>query len=306
MTELLRPGEFENRLYQEFKKRSISTVYQVFDDNAIVKNKEAYVTIIYAFISVLFMSFNFAHTHVKNLDKDGLPDFHSITQEEIQKLSENIYQLLKSGSKEIGDIKSDRKTELEKLVEISDSELPEENKIFSALAFVIHNYGFMGVTVERVASELGLAKSSLYTYFSDKSTMMKELISDELVQMINYINTKSASGKTYSEKIYLHMFSQLEYFIHRKSLLPVMSWVSLQENMDMKKNHNKENSIKKFINEKVQKTEGALTLDDDKVVWISMLPIALMVQGMKHGFKVSELKWHLRNLFGMITGGIKI
>jgi len=305
MKELLRPGEFENRLYQEFKKRNINSGYQVFDENRIVKNKETYVKVIYSFISVFHNSFQFAHSHVKVFDENKIPDFHSITQKEIHELSENIYELLKNGEKGLEDISDARKTELEKFIEISEGELPEENKIFSALAFVIHTYGFVGVTVERVASELGLAKSSLYTYFSNKNTMMKELISDELIQMINFVNKKTAAGKNYSEKIYLHMFSQLEYLINRKSLLPVMSWISIQENMDMK-NPEKEKIIKKFINEKLKKTEGALNIDDEKIVWISMLPVTLMVQGIKHGFKMTELKLHLRNMFRMMTKGIEL
>jgi AcrR family transcriptional regulator len=304
MKELLRPGEFENHLYHEFKKRNINTGYQVFDENRIIKNKDAYVKIIYSFITVLHKSFQFAHNHVKVFDENKGLDFHSITQEEIHELSEKIYELLKNGEKGLEDISELRKKELEKSIEISEDEISEENKIFSALAFVIHTYGFVGVTVERVASELGLAKSSLYTYFSNKNTMMKELISDELIQMINYVNKKTAAGKSYSEKIYLHMFSQLEYLINRKSLLPVMSWISIQENMDIK-NPEKENTLKKFMKEKLKKTEGALNMDDEKIVWISMLPVTLMVQGIKHGFKVTDLKLHLRNMFRMMTNGIE-
>ncbi len=306
MTELLRPGEFENRLFQEFKKRNIHLEYEIFDENVIVKNKDIYVKIIYAFVSVLFISFSQVHSYFITVDETEYPNVKTISQEKIHEISESIYHLLKHGTKKIEQISETRKTELENIVLISDEDLPEENKIFSALAFVIHNYGFPGVTVERIASELGLAKSSLYTYFSDKSTMMKKLISDEMVQMINFINLKTSLGKTYSEKIYIQMFSQLEYFTHRKSLLPVMSWISLQENMDIKNSHGKNNSLKKFIKEKVHKVEGTLSLEDKNVIWISMLQIALMVQGRKHGFKVFELKMYLRKMFEMITNGINI
>jgi AcrR family transcriptional regulator len=118
--------------------------------------------------------------------------------------------------------------ELTSLAKIDTSTLPEEDKIFNAIAKVTQEFGFPGVTLERVAQKLGLAKSSLYTYFSNKKDMIKDLALKEMSTLINIIHEKVLLGKDFSEQIFLHLQSEFNYFKKRNSLISVFGWLSIQ------------------------------------------------------------------------------
>ncbi|MCR5171260.1 MAG: TetR/AcrR family transcriptional regulator, partial [Treponema sp.] len=56
-----------------------------------------------------------------------------------------------------------RMNEIDKMCAIHSEDLPEEDRFFTALANVIKKYSFSGVTIEKIADEMNLAKSSLYS-----------------------------------------------------------------------------------------------------------------------------------------------
>ena len=61
-------------------------------------------------------------------------------------------------------LSENQKRELNKLCIINPETMPPKNPLFNALSEVIRKKGFPGTTVESIADEMGLAKSSLYTY----------------------------------------------------------------------------------------------------------------------------------------------
>lgn len=122
-------------------------------------------------------------------------------------------------------ISDERKKELFELCKIPEDLFPKENKIFTALASVIEKYKIPGVTVERIAEELGMAKSSLYEYFDNKNEMIKCLINKELQILQTIIIENSAEARNFTEYIYILMASELEYFTHRPSIIPICGWL---------------------------------------------------------------------------------
>ncbi|MFI3257956.1 MAG: helix-turn-helix domain-containing protein, partial [Spirochaetales bacterium] len=95
-------------------------------------------------------------------------------------------------------------------------------------AAVVKEYGYEGVTVERIAGELNMAKSSLYNYFGNKDELIKELVEDELILMSDFVYSMCNLTNNISEYVYMHMRSQIAYFLHRPFLLPVCYWLFLR------------------------------------------------------------------------------
>ncbi|MCR4627512.1 MAG: TetR/AcrR family transcriptional regulator [Treponema sp.] len=122
-------------------------------------------------------------------------------------------------------ISNERKEELFEICKIPENLFPKKNKIFTALASVIEKYKITGVTVERIAAELNMAKSSLYEYFDNKNEMIKCLINKELQILQTIIIENSTEAKNFTEYIYILMASELEYFTHRPSIIPICGWL---------------------------------------------------------------------------------
>ena len=84
------------------------------------------------------------------------------------------------------------------------------------------------MTVEAIAQELGMAKSSLYTWFSNKSEMIITLIRNEMGSMISFVNRNLSFVNEPQEKIYVLLKTCLEYLIARPETLDVFKWIQLQ------------------------------------------------------------------------------
>lgn len=122
-------------------------------------------------------------------------------------------------------ISAERREELVKLCKIPENSFPAENKIFKALASVIEKYKMGGVTVERIADELGMAKSSLYEYFDNKNHMIKTLVNKEISLLQTIANENTAEAKNFTEYLLIQMYSELEYFRHRPEIIPICGWL---------------------------------------------------------------------------------
>jgi len=214
---LIKPGNFEKKFGLELKSRGAHSIFNIYDKNMNLIDKEAYIKIVYAFVTALFFVVNYMK------ENDSKINYKS---EEI--FCTDVTNLILHGLDNIEPLCEKRMNELTSLAKIDTSTLPEEDKIFNAIAKVTQEFGFPGVTLERVAQKLGLAKSSLYTYFSNKKDMIKDLALKEMSTLINIIHEKVLLGKDFSEQIFLHLQSEFNYFKKRNSLISVFGWLSIQ------------------------------------------------------------------------------
>ncbi len=135
---------------------------------------------------------------------------------------------LVDGWEDLEEISETRIAELDSVCTIKSNEFPQESKMFQALSALLETNAFSEITVEKMATELGMAKSSLYSHFTNKDEMIKTLIEEELFLMLKTMHKTLQHGKTFSEYIYLHLRSQMEYLAHRTRLVPVCNRLSVQ------------------------------------------------------------------------------
>ena len=181
-------------------------------------------------------------------------------------------------------ISEERKQELINLCKINEEVFPKENRIFTALANVIEKYKMTGVTVERIAAELNMAKSSLYEYFDNKNEMVKSLIFKELALLQTIVVENSTEAENFTEYAYILMLSEMEYFSHRPSIIPICGWL-LMGGVDMPEdgeNCEKENGRspwEKRLPEKVNSPDLGFEYSPEIITgWIKCLPISFLVE----------------------------
>ena len=188
-----------------------------------------------------------------------------------------------SDSLRIEPISEARKTELLKLCEIDAAAFPEENRLFRALAAVIEKYKIPGVTIERIAAELGMAKSSLYEYFAHKNEMVRSLIEKELQLLHTIVNENSAEAKNFTEYIYILLASEMEYFRNRPSVIPICGWL-LMGGADIDKNERADseggvNPWEARLGDRVENPDLGFPYPPRVITgWIGCLPIAFLVE----------------------------
>ena len=182
-------------------------------------------------------------------------------------------------------VSEERKKELFALCKIPDETFPEENRIFTALASVIGKYKVPGVTVEKIADELNMAKSSLYEYFANKNEMIKCLINKELQLLQTIIIENSVEAQNFTEYVYILMASEMEYFSHRPSIIPICGWLLMgdkgisEKKMEDCEEEGEAAPWEKRLPERVTAPDLGFPYTRDVITgWIKCLPVAFLVE----------------------------
>jgi AcrR family transcriptional regulator len=121
-----------------------------------------------------------------------------------------------------------RKSELDLQCIITPEDMPQVNPFFDALSAVIDKKGFPGTTIESIADELGLAKSSLYTYFKNKDELIVTLVEKELLYLAGVVIRKSDSIDSVDERGYVTMRTMLNYYLLRPSIVSITAWLRMR------------------------------------------------------------------------------
>lgn len=233
-----------------------------------------------------------------------------------EEFSRNLVLFIKSGfegSTEKDDIlhptiiSDGRKKELREICKINTCDFPEENRIFKAFATVIRKYDFGGVTIERIANELGMAKSSLYFYFENKNAMIASLIEKEMTMLTQICIESSSEARNFSEYIYLSLHSEVEFFKIRPSILPICGWL-LQTSVEGDEFFRPEicSAWETKLPQKIKNLNLGFPMCRDTLkYWIGMLPVMLFLMVTNHKIGEQELDELLEKLFDFIQFGIE-
>lgn len=202
-----------------------------------------------------------------------------------------------------------RRKELLELCRIDANVFPDEDRIFTALASVIKREGLPNVTVEKIASELGMAKSSLYFYFDNKNHMVRKLIDREFQVLVELVRENSIEARNFSEFIYISMHTELNYFLCRPSLLPICGWILRTSSEDRGE---KEIEVMNIWEKRMHMTGecdkidlGFRFLPELISYWSGLLPVSLVFKNDEFGLCEEELRGIVDEMFGFMQFGIK-
>ncbi|WP_443738004.1 TetR/AcrR family transcriptional regulator [Treponema sp.] len=213
-------------------------------------------------------------------------------------------------SSQTSKISKERFAQLDEICKINEEDLPEEDKIFTAFSTVITKYGINNVTVEHIADELNIAKSSLYFYFENKNKMLLHLVAKELSLLGTICEENCAEAKTYTEFIYINMKTEISYFSARPSILSLCGWL-LQNGAENSVDNEKEflgpnNVWETRMTEIAQKVDLGFSVRPEHItIWSGLLPISLTILKIKHEFSDEETNQSLNYMFDFLMYGAK-
>ena len=90
-----------------------------------------------------------------------------------------------------------------------DKNSPKEKTIVEAARNRFAHYGFSKVTMEEIATDVGMGKASLYYYFPKKEDLFKKLVYRNSLNMEAPTHNVLIYSKTYQPKAFLNNFQQL-------------------------------------------------------------------------------------------------
>ncbi|HAZ96878.1 MAG TPA: hypothetical protein DCW73_06585, partial [Treponema sp.] len=196
----------------EIEKHDIAdlNLETIFDSCGNVADIEVYKKIL--FVSATMIFFQGARDFI--LLNKKLPD----SDENIQEYAEKLSKFIISGGlgHDIKDTDALRLSQLDLLCSKEIQSLKEPCKFFIAIGNVVRRVGFSKTTIEELAKELGLAKSSLYTNFSSKKEMFEALIKEECLNLFHVIKKNLLYAKNSAECVYIFMETEIEFFLKRK------------------------------------------------------------------------------------------
>lgn len=234
--------------------------------------------------------------------------------------AERLYNFLIGGLRgksESGDffypvkIQEGRIKELDSLCTVKPEYLPEENKIFTALAKVIRKYTVNGVTIERIAGELGMAKSSLYFYFENKNQMILSLVQKELSFLAILCRENSVEAKNLSEYIYISMMTEINFFLKRTSILTICGWLIQTSADDQARSRDEDPDSNPLWDKHLEKILGRIDLGfeiSSSIIrfWIGILPVAISILKLQNGFTDEKIIKAVKYIFGFVEDGISV
>ena len=310
MGSLASQKNFEFMLTQEMEKRGIGFLagFQFEKDSTekiVIKDFTRYVRAIYCGVTI----FIFIKGREKRIAQGTKP-------QPVEAFSHKLVYFLAhgfAGTCQPDDIvypkpiSAARFSELDALCTIGDDVLPSENRFFTAFASVIKKYKMTGVTVERIADELGMAKSSLYEYFDNKNEMIRSLIVKELSLLDTIIKENTVEAQNFTEYLYILIRSEFSFFSLRASIIPICGWLlmnSTEEQLfcDMDGADIWKSKLPKSL---VRPDFGMSLTPMELVAWVSCLPISLVMQCAERNLKTDTLLDALKQIFSFVQYGIE-
>ena len=295
----------DKELYQ-FSDAGIKIFSCFFDENHKIKDFDFYLKGLFVIVSMIDLMLGWFGAC------DCCPESKKITLS-YEDYEGRILSVIKNGlSFEKSVLNPSDFARLDTLCLESMKKLPPLDKKLVALGNVVLKVGFQNVTVEAIADELGMVKSSLYTWFSDKKEMIKSLVSPEINMMLSSVVENVNAVSTPAEKLYVILKTETLYFITRKKMLSACKWIQISGNYG---HEDYDNLVDKELSERMKENVGKVIaencntdfsgIDLDLIMgWIFSIPVFLVVNAIHHQFTEEEMSRALKALYIMTAGGL--
>lgn len=182
-------------------------------------------------------------------------------------------------------------------------------QILNAAKKLFTNYGFKKVSMDEIASEVGVTKKTVYTYFSSKEELLKYCIKEELQNMRKIIENVESKKLDFMETVHQVIYNLLKYKKNCKFLKMLFKESEILKNEQLKDNL-------KIVDKEIQnyiRIQLELAIQNDKIevqnidittFLIYKMYIALMIDWNENYKKLDE-KEIADNILHFLVNGLK-
>ena len=185
----------------------------------------------------------------------------------------------------------------------------KEEQILNAAKKLFTNYGFKKVSMDEIASEAGVTKKTVYTYFSSKEELLKYCIKEELQNMRKIIENVESKKLDFMETVHQVIYNLLKYKKNCKFLKMLFKEPEILKNEQLKDNlkivdKEIQNYIRKQLELAIQNDKIEVQNIDITTFLIYKMYIALMIDWNEDYKKLDE-KEIADNILHFLVNGLK-
>lgn len=185
----------------------------------------------------------------------------------------------------------------------------KEEQILNAAKNLFTNYGFKKVSMDEIASEAGVTKKTVYTYFSSKEELLKYCIKEELQNMRKIIENVEYKKLDFMETVHQVIYNLLKYKKNCKFLKMLFKESEILKNEQLKENlkivdKEIQNYIRKQLELAIQNDKIEVQNIDITTFLIYKMYIALMIDWNEDYKKLDE-KEIADNILHFLVNGLK-
>lgn len=182
-------------------------------------------------------------------------------------------------------------------------------QILNAAKKLFTNYGFKKVSMDEIASEAGVTKKTVYTYFSSKEELLKYCIKEELQNMRKIIENVESKKLNFMETVHQVIYNLLKYKKNCKFLKMLFKESEILKNEQLKDNlkivdKEIQNYIRKQLELAIQNDKIEVQNIDITTFLIYKMYIALMIDWNEDYKKLDE-KEIADNILHFLVNGLK-
>lgn len=182
-------------------------------------------------------------------------------------------------------------------------------QILNAAKKLFTNYGFKKVSMDEIASEAGVTKKTVYTYFSSKEELLKYCIKEELQNMRKIIENVESKKLDFMETVHQVIYNLLKYKKSCKFLKMLFKESEILKNEQLKDNlkivdKEIQNYIRKQLELAIQNDKIEVQNIDITTFLIYKMYIALMIDWNEDYKKLDE-KEIADNILHFLVNGLK-
>lgn len=202
-------------------------------------------------------------------------------------------------------ISVEKRKELDALCKMKFGKNEKTDRFFDAFLKAIQKNSGMNVTVEKIANELGMAKSSMYTFFSGKTDYMKDMLRQEMEFFAEVLQEKCAFAENFDEMFYILLCSEVNYFSEHPQLILMHAFSTYHDMGAYDKVFYK--SVFSFLSENPPPdfTLGFGDAKDIFIKWVSVLAITFLFIGKHRNFPPEWRDFFVSTVYEFIECGTK-
>lgn len=202
-------------------------------------------------------------------------------------------------------ISAEKRKELNAFCKMKFGKDEKPDRFFEAFLKAIQKNSGMNVTVEEIANELGMAKSSMYTFFSGKMDYMKNMLRQEMEFFAEILQEKCAFAENFDEMFYILLCSEVNYFSERPQIILMHTFFTYHDMCVYDEVIDK--SVFSFLSENLPPnfSLGFGNANAIFVKWVSVLAISFLFMGKKHDFPSEWRDFFVSEIYEFIECGTK-
>jgi len=158
-----------------------------------------------------------------------VPERHSLSPSQRRDVLERMVQRVTNGFMTQPLARAPQLDVVERTAWLLPQEMPESDRVFTAIEEVVQEIGYSAATVERIARAIGITKSSLYHYFNNRDEMLSEVLLRDQRHFASLAEVRIAQLQHPEDQLYALFVMMGSYATQHSAFMTVENWLRQNE-----------------------------------------------------------------------------